>query len=174
MCMYVCVCVRMNEVCTIKIWPICPVFALFLWSFIFFFCHIHPTTFLFLFFRTLFCFCLLLVRFFRRNFFCSARCEHLHLQHISRSMHDDDFFCSKREDCFVWPDCMGCVSLHVCVCVGAVVVVVYFSYFETLQRIHFRWKFLQIEKPQHLNERWDVDFGPFYPVMMLQFVCVCV
>lgn len=84
------------------------------------------------------------------------------------------FFCSKREDCFVWPDCMGCVSLHVCVCVGAVVVVVYFSYFETLQRIHFRWKFPQIEKPQHLNERWDVDFSPFYPVMMLQFVCVCV
>lgn len=170
MCVCECVCAyEWMSVFTIKMWPICPAFALFLWSFIFF-CHIHPTTFLFLFFRTLFCICLflllLLVQFFRRNFFCSARCEHLHLQHRSLSLFTMMiFFLSKKEDCFVWQDCMGCVSLHVCVCV------VYFSYFETLQRIHFRWKFSQIEKPQHLNERWDVDFGPFSPVMMLQFVC---
>lgn len=85
MCVYVCV--WMNERMHYKNLTYLPRFCPFCMVFHIFFCHIHPTTFLFLFFRTLFCFCLLLVRFFRRNFFCSARCEHLHLQHISRSLY---------------------------------------------------------------------------------------
>lgn len=81
-------------------------------------------------------------------------CEHLHLQHLS--IHDDNFFSLcltlvEKKKLLCTDDYMGCVGLHVCVCV----IVVYFSYFETLHRIHSRWKFSQIEKP-HTAPKWEM------------------
>lgn len=59
------------------------------------------------------------------------------------------------------------VCVYVCAC--AVVVVLYFPYCEALQRIHWRWKFSQIENQQHQNERWEMwrwFWSCFSPVMM--------